>query len=249
MPTERTLRAKFTPFPRLKRAKGQRGPIEVDLEKIKEMYVTGKHFRWTDFCNAHNFNRDSQCSSWFKNHVDWEEWKRAWIREHSVLQDEEITEELMDVRKLVAVERIKHVKTWTKTAANLHALLQHLMNQHMMDAAWDQQNKLAIESGRAQRRCKLTVDEIRSFSAASQRIEALGKAALLVVVDPRQAQAAADEATEEKDEKIPEFEILPMGDITTAQQRTALLASYFDQFQTPKELPAPEVKDAAEDQS
>lgn len=235
---------KYRPFPKGEKRADGKGLDLVDIEKIKEMYVSGQSYRWHDFCIANNFNPASRVYPWFRERVNWEAWKREWVRRRNAVTEEEITPELLNCTKMIAKERIKYVQDWSSISKNMKALLTHLLNEHILNAAHDQQNAFTIRQGVGQKKLKFTIDELSEFAAAGNRIAELEARALMIVGGQGQQQIKPveidDDDTEEEEEKLPEFEVHTIGESMTANDRTRMLAEYFDQFQKPQEaLPAP----------
>lgn len=236
-------RPKFKRFPTLKRAKGQRGNADIDIAKLKELYLAGTHYAWVSFCEVHHFNPESRNCPWFKEKLNWEEWKREWVKKRTLLTDEEITPLMLDSTKLVAHGRIKFVQDWSSIAKNMKALLVHLMNEHVANAAADQRNDFASQVV-GMKKLKLTIDELSEFAAAGNRIAELEARAFLIVAgDRNSARRALEDDGDGKgsaaSEDPSEFDVVPMGTIMNADERTRTIAAYFDQFQQPAEPAAP----------
>ena len=238
----------FKPFPKLKKKKGDIGLPRVDVEKLRELYVKGDWYRWDDFCLKNGYNAKARGADWYKAKVNWTEWKRAWVKHHTDLAEEEITPEMLANGAIVAKQRIKYVQDWGSISKNMKALLQHLMNEHIVNAAEDQKNAHTIRMGLTKKRLAMDAEELGKFASAANRIAELEARALLIPgfseVKPMPVHLDPDEEADELQEEMPEFTFQTIGTTMSANERTSMLAEYFDQFEKPKELPAPVVVNA-----
>ena len=170
----------FKPFPKLKKKKGDIGLPRVDVEKLRELYVKGDWYRWDDFCLKNGYNAKARGADWYKAKVNWTEWKRAWVKHHTDLAEEEITPEMLANGAIVAKQRIKYVQDWGSISKNMKALLQHLMNEHIVNAAEDQKNAHTIRMGLTKKRLAMDAEELGKFASAANRIAELEARALLI---------------------------------------------------------------------
>lgn len=253
-------RPKYRPFPKLRRVKGQVGAVAVDVSRVKEMYLAGNGYSWKAFCQNEQFDPDAARARWYQESVVFEEWKREWVKKRTLMGEEETDPLMVDTRKLIAHGRIKFVQEWSAIAKNMKALLVHLLNEHVGNAASDQKIEFA-QQVMGMKKLKLDIGTLSDFAAAGNRIAELEARALFLpgLSDPNFGKKAAETDGDGKggvkSDEPSTFDIIPMGAIMNANDRTKTIAAYFDQHQAPQEpipvtvpaqpaLPAPEEEDA-----
>lgn len=275
MDKPKTIRAKFTPFPRKPRERGRgtkresRGVRPIDLEKIKELYLDGTDYTWDGFCKKHNFSPQGLRNLWrdgdtkdgpCDGHSLWNDWKVEWQRKQLQIADDELTPDILQVTRSITEQRIRFVRDWGKRAQFMKTLFDAMLNKHGEDLKHDIANELAIRAGTAERKFKLDATEMSVFAGTSIRLQELEMKSLLVVADPDKIRKIR-EAVEDAQEEIPEVEVATMGAIgMNGTEIVKFMGSYFDQIQpqiTAKPAEAeqptvitvePEQADAEEDQ-
>lgn len=232
-------KGKYNPLPKLPREKGVRKNPEIDREKIRDMYVNGKDYKWADFVSAHNFHPRCKDNIWRKNSSELNEWKLEWQRQQLKDHDEDLTPQIFATQKAVTLARINFVGDWIKRTKYLKAMYDAVLAGKSQDLREDLANPL-VQSGALPRKFKMEFDELNTLAGAAMRIQELEQRAMLIVMPPEKMLELEKQIEEEND--MPEIEVAEIGAIMSGEESVARLASYFDQFEKKIELPPPEIK-------
>lgn len=234
-----TAPKRFNPFPKSKEKSG--GQYVIDLDALKELYLSGPDYDWKPFCTRNGFNPKDNRAKWTHRGFDFSDWKREWIKKQVGIQDEEIAPEVLKVRKIVAQQRVLFVKDWTDRTKKMKFMLDAMLKQHGEALQHDIDKTLAIQAGTVQKKFSLSPEELGSFAATATKLQELEMKSLLLVGDkqisPTIGKDGEAEYTERKRDDGYEIEVATMKTSGMSSAETArLLASYFDQAEEPKQI-------------
>lgn len=228
---------RHTPFPKTKEKVG--GQYLIDLDALKELYLSGPDYDWKPFCTRNGFNPKDNRAKWANRGFNFSDWKREWIQKQVGIQDEEIAPEVLKVRKIVAHQRVKFVKDWSDRTNKMKFMLDAMLKQHGEALQHDIDKTLAIQAGTVQKKFSLSPEELGSFAATAIKLQELEMKSLLLVGDkqisPVIGKDGEAEYHERKKDDGYEIEVATMKTSGMSSAETArLLASYFDQAEEPK---------------
>ena len=216
------------PFPKIKGKKRL-----IDLDALKELYLSGPDYDWTPFCNRNGFSSKDNRNKWKSRGFNFTEWKREWLGRQAQMQDEEIGPEILDLRKFVSLQRVKFVKDWTSRTQYMKTMLDAMLRKHGEDLQHDMQNSLQIRAGKERARFKMLPDELHNLAGAAQRLQEIETRALMLTGDKMnhpQIMAGGAVGYEENGNDAPVMEVATMGSAGMSAAETAkLLAAWFDQ--------------------
>lgn len=206
-----------------------------DYDALKALYLDGPDYDWKPFCDRHNYHALSLRALMVKAGILFTEWKKEWLKRQAQIQDEELGPEILSLRKIVSLQRIKFVKDWTGRTAYMKTMLDAMLKRHGDDLQHDINNTLAIQAGKAQRRFRLEADELTNLAGAAQRLQEIETRALLLTGDKTQhAVITAGGEIEHREGpaelEAPDMRVVTMGQSGLSAAETAkLLSQWFDQ--------------------
>lgn len=230
---------RYKPFPKTK-ANANGIPL-TDLNKLKELYLSGPDYDWAAFCNRNGFNpKQGATIKWQDRGFSITEWKREWLKRQTIIQDDEVGLDMLAMRKRVVNQRISFVGDWIKRATYMKAMLDAMLKIHGEALQHDIDKTLAIQAGQVQRKFRMTAEDLAQFAATALKVQELEMKSLLLVGDKTTTPKIAADGTaqyEEHDHRSDhmrddyELEVATMRSSGMSSSDTAkLLASYFDQM-------------------
>lgn len=227
-----------TPLPR----KPAGAKWTVDFEELKRQYLDGPDYDINKFCKTRGYTEFTNRTKWKVAYgIDLNDWKKEWIRRQPHLQDLELAEDVINLRKIVAVQRIRYVKDWVKRAEFMKALLDGTLQSY-----GKQMQSNMIENKPFFMDPKVLSD----LSRVALQLQEIESRALLLVGDNKMVPKISEDGDAEYVDAPPMMEVETMGSAKMSASETArLLVSYFDQVDKPREEEESKEADVEHNQS